>query len=151
MNHTSGRQRSLKDRFYKHRRPSYINSEVSKHINCALVEEEVKKCHACLVSTLTVTREPLNMSPLPTKPWTEVSTDFGKVPGHDIHFMVISDDFSRYPVVDTLTALTARAIIPVLDKVISQFGVMETLKSDNRPPFNSQAFADFAEARGFKH
>ena len=98
-----------------------------------LVEKEVRKCHACQVSKLTVTREPLNMSPLPTKLWTEVSTDFGKVPGHDIHFMVISDELSRYPVVETVTALTARAVIPVLDKVRGQFGVMETLKSDNGP------------------
>jgi hypothetical protein len=33
--------------------------------------------------------------------------------------MVIIDEYSRYPVVETLTSLTAKSVIPLLDKTFS--------------------------------
>jgi hypothetical protein len=43
-----------------------------------LVEEKVKSCLACQVTTLRNTKEPLQMSELPKQPWTELSMDFGR-------------------------------------------------------------------------
>lgn len=61
-----------------------------------LVEQCVKSCMACQVSTPVTTREPLRMSPLPEQAWQETSVDFGELPnGH--YLLVISDDYSRYP------------------------------------------------------
>ena len=88
-----------------------------------LVENTIRNCMACQVATPTVTREPLKMSPLPKRPWSELSTDFGQVPGSSSHFIVISDDYSRYVIVEDVNALTARAVIPVIDKEIGEFGV----------------------------
>jgi transposase InsO family protein len=116
-----------------------------------LVEKTIRSCMACQVATPTTTREPLRMSPLPQRPWSELSTDFGQVPGLNTHFMVISDDYSRYVVVEQVPSLTSKAVIPVLDKVISEFGIPSIIKSDNGPPFNSDAFAKFAKHKGFKH
>ena len=42
-----------------------------------LVEENIKNCHTCQISTHKPTREPLQMSPLPAALWAEVSADFG--------------------------------------------------------------------------
>ena len=42
-------------------------------------------------------------------------------------------------------------VIPVFDKVMSMFGIPEVLKSDNRPPFNSEQLFSFATHVGFKH
>jgi hypothetical protein len=47
--------------------------------------------------------------------------------------MVIIDEYSRYPVVETLTSLTAKSVIPLLDKTFSIFGIPKELKSDNGP------------------
>ena len=47
--------------------------------------------------------------------------------------------------------MTAKAVIPVLDKIIGEFGVPKTIKTDNGPPFNSSTFADFARYKGFHH
>jgi transposase InsO family protein len=65
--------------------------------------------------------------------------------------MVIIDDYSRYVIVESVPSLTAKDIIPVLDKVLSQFGVPDVIKWDNGPPFNSSAFTDFARYKGFRH
>ena len=117
----------------------------------SMVENTIRGCMACQVATPTITREPLKMSPLPRKPWSEISMDFGQVPGLAQHFMVISDDYSRYVIVEPVSSLSARAVIPILDKVIGQFGVPDIIKSDNGSPFNSKEFAEYASHKGFKH
>lgn len=64
---------------------------------------------------------------------------------------VITDEFSRYPVVDVTRLSFANATIPVLDKVISAFEIPKIIKSDNGSPFNSAAFEEFAKNIGFYH
>ena len=115
------------------------------------VERMIRNCMACQVVTTTNNREPLQMSPLPERPWSELSTDFGQVPGMNTHFMVISDDYSRYVIVEQVPSLHAKSVIPILDKVLGEFGVPDVIKSDNGPPFNSSSFADYANYKGFKH
>ena len=100
-----------------------------------LVESKVKSCTACLITTPECKREPLQMSPLPAAPWKEISVDFADLPNQE-YLLLITDDYSRYPVVD---------------KVFSEFGVPDVVKSDNGPRFNSKDFASFADDLGFKH
>ena len=49
------------------------------------------------------------------------------------------DQHSWYPIVEFTTSFFSTHRVP------------EVLQSDNGPPFNSQAFAEFAEESGFKH
>jgi hypothetical protein len=95
--------------------------------------------------------EPFKMSEMPSKPWTNVSADFcGPLPSGDYLF-VITDEYSRYPIVEIIKSESATAVIPVLDKVISTFGIPNVIKTDNGSPFNSFAFRQYAENIGFKH
>ena len=68
----------------------------------AAVERTVKNCLACQVATPTSAREPLQMSVLPSKPWTELSADFGHLPNGK-QLLVVTYEYSRYVVVDILT------------------------------------------------
>ena len=114
------------------------------------VEDTVKTCLSCQISTPLPAREPLKMSPLPTAPWTEISADFGHMPNGQ-YILVVSDEYSRYPIVDILDTISARAVIPRLDKIFAEFGIPTVLKTDNGPPFNSHDFATFAKHTGFTH
>lgn len=117
------------------------------------VEAAVKSCLACQSSTYdnNSSKEPLQMSEMPCGPWENLSMDFcGPLPTGDYLF-VITDEHSRYPVVEIVRSLTANNIIPILDKVISQFGCPKVIKSDNGPPFNSNAFKNYAQHMGFTH
>ena len=67
------------------------------------------------------------------------------------YLLLITDDFSRYPVVDIVKSTSAATVIPKLDEVFSEIGVPDVVKSDNGPPFNSKEFASFADDLGFKH
>ncbi|XP_041453633.1 uncharacterized protein LOC121406829 [Lytechinus variegatus] len=67
------------------------------------------------------------------------------------YLMVLIDEYSRYPVVETVSSVSAKSVIPILDKVLSVFGFPKVIKSDNGSPFNSQSFADYASHCGFQH
>ena len=91
------------------------------------------------------------MSELPSNVWEKLSNDFcGPFPS-GYYLMVIIDEYPRYPVVESLTSLTAKSVIPLLDKTFSIFEIPKELISDNGPPFDSQEFRKFADYVGFKH
>jgi len=115
-----------------------------------LVEAKVKSCGVCSVATPESKREPLRMSPLPAAPWKELSVDFAELPNKE-YLLLITDDYSRYPVVEIVKSTSATTVMPKLDKVFSEFGVPDIVRSDNGPPFNSKEFATFADDLGFKH
>ena len=118
--------------------------------NDNLVESKVKSCEACLIATPKCKREPLQMSLLPAAPWKEIIIDFNEIQNKE-YLLLITDDYSRYPVVETVKSTAAKTVIPKLDKVFSEFGVPDVVKSDNGPPFNSKEFTTFADDLGFKH
>ena len=112
-----------------------------------LVEENIKNYHTCQISTHKPAREPLQMSPLPTAPWAEVSADFGHLQNRK-YLLVVTDEYSRYVVVDILDSISTTKVLPRLDKI---FGRPVSLKSDNGPPFNSHEFKTYASITGFRH
>ena len=104
----------------------------------------------CQVTTRETTREPLQMSPLPEGPWKEVSVDFKELSGGG-YLLVVYDDYSRYPVVEVITSVSSKTVIPRLNKIFAEFGIPETVRSDNGPPFNSKEFGEFSQRIGFTH
>ena len=115
-----------------------------------ITEETVRNCNLCLVCTPQTNREPLQMSELPPAPWVEVSADFGQVE-EGLYILVIQDEYSRYPVVETVRSTSTKSTIPVLDKVFSEFGIPWQIKTDNGPPFNSDEFAAYMKLMGVQH
>ena len=115
-----------------------------------LVEENIKNCHTCQVSTHKPAREPLQMSPLPAAPWAEVSADFGHLQNGK-YLLVVTDKYSRYVVVDILDSISTTSVIPRLDKIFAEFGLPVSLKTDNGPPFNSHEFKTYTSITEFRH
>ena len=115
-----------------------------------MVERKTTSYGACQIATPRTTREPLQMSPLPASPWREVSVDFKQLSSCE-YLVVITVDYSRYPVVELVRSTSASTVIPQLDKTFSTFGIPEIVRSDNGPPFNGREFREFAQTLGFKH
>ena len=90
-----------------------------------IVEKKTTSCGACQIPTPRTTGEPLQMSPLPASPWREVSVDFKRLSSCE-YLLVITDDYSRYPVVERIRSTFASTVIPQLDKIFSTFGIPET-------------------------
>ena len=80
-----------------------------------------------------------------------LSADFyGPLPTGE-YLIVVTDDYSRFPIVDIVYSTSARVVVPVLDKTFSIFGIPDKLKTDNGPPFQGSEFASFAKHMGFTH
>ena len=115
------------------------------------VERMIKDCVECQSVCAQPRCEPLRMTQLPDRPWQKVSCDFKGPIANGDYLIVLLDEYSRFPVVDIVKSTNANSVIPVLDRIMSEFGIVETLKTDNGPPFQSEAFANFASEIGFKH
>ena len=102
-----------------------------------VVESKVNSCNACLITTPECKREPLQLSPLPAAPWKEVSVDFAEI-SNKKYLLLITDDYSRYPVEGIVISTSATTVIPKLDKVFSEFGVPDVVRTDNAPPLQQQ-------------
>ena len=91
------------------------------------------------------------MSELPDRKWQCLSADFGGPYPSGHYCLVIIDEYSRFPVVEIVKSTSAKTVIPVLDKVFSTFGILEVLKTDNGPPFNSHEMRAFMAKYNIKH
>lgn len=86
-------------------------------------EAEVHNCLACQANTPVTPIEPLKMSALLETPWHTVSVEFfGPLPTGE-YLLITTDDYTRYLVVEIVRSTSANTVIPVMDKVISMFGI----------------------------
>lgn len=63
----------------------------------------------------------------------------------------MTDDYSRYPIIETVKSTSGNTVLPVVDKVFSKFGIPNVVKTDNGPFFNSREFQSLAQTFGSKH
>ncbi|GFN92531.1 transposon ty3-g Gag-Pol polyprotein [Plakobranchus ocellatus] len=112
-----------------------------------LVESHLKECIPCQSSvTNAKQRDPLKISPLPKRPWDELSAGFaGPFPSGD-YLLIVIDDYSRFPEVEIVKSTSAHATIPKIISMFSRFGTPSVLKTDNGAPFSI-----FAQKYRFKH
>ena len=116
----------------------------------AQVKKFVEECPDCQAFTSKRTKEPIQPNTVPENCWEEVSVDlFGPLP-RKCHIVMVQDLASRYPTAKIVSNTSAKAVLPVLKDAYDTFGNPEVQKSDNGPPFNSKAMADFTEERGIE-
>lgn len=133
------------------RTKSFLRSKVWFPNLSDRVERAIKGCVACQTLSRGPNMEPLKMSELPSGPWKDLSADFcGPLPTGEYLF-VITDEYSRYPIVEIIRSVSANTVIPVLDKVLSEFSYPQTIKTDNGSPFQSYQFEQYAKHSGFRH
>ena len=95
--------------------------------------------------------EPLKMSGLPPAPWCDVSVYFaGPLPSGDM-LLVTTDDYSCFPEVEIIKSTSATNVITNLDNVFSRYGIPQTVRTDNGPPFQGEDFRNFVNDLGFTH
>lgn len=52
---------------------------------------------------------------------------------------------------DVISTVSFKVVEPRLNKIFAEFGIPETVRTDNGPPFNGKEFANFSQTLGFKH
>ena len=114
-----------------------------------MVQKHYEQC-SCQLESDTTRKTPLRMSEMPRAPWVEASLDFFG-PFDSIYLLVLVDDYSRFPIVDIISATSAAVVSERLDRIFSIFGTPEVIRTDNGPPFNGAEFTVFSNRAGFIH
>jgi hypothetical protein len=115
------------------------------------VKEMVEDCPQCQLSSRGNSPQPLQMTKMPSEPWSKLSLDFYGPLANGHYLLVTNDESTRFPVVDEVATTSAKCTIESLDKTFSEFGIPDEIKTDNGPPFTSHEFAEFCERHGIKH
>lgn len=113
-----------------------------------LVEQTVKSCEACQIAKERIVNHPVLMHEIPDDPWDQVAVDFYGPMKEDNHYLlVLTDLYSRYPIVQRIKSVPGESVIPILDKIFKTFGYPRLIRSDNGAPFNGQEWQKFTRNR----
>ncbi|UYV62970.1 K02A2.6-like [Cordylochernes scorpioides] len=113
------------------------------------IEELINNCSICQQTSRANLKEPLLPHQAPEYPWQKVGIDIFQI--ESSKYLLIVDYFSKYPEIYQLQDMTSDTIIRRLKRTFSNFGIPETLVSDNGPPFFSKEFQNFTRTWNIVH
>ena len=110
------------------------------------VQDMVQRCRTCAIYLMN-RPEPLLPTSFPERPWQSLAADFCE----NVDYLLVVDYFSRYVEVCAMQkSKTAMEVCRAMKSIFSRYGIPEKVKSDNRPPFNSGEYLQFANEWGFE-
>ena len=114
------------------------------------IEQIVKSCSECQQSRPSPQVAPLHPWEWPNRPWARLHIDFaGPLQGK--MFMVLVDSHSKWIEVIPMSDTTSAATIQKLRTLFAQFGIPESIVSDNGPQFTSAEFSQFCHTNAIRH
>ena len=114
------------------------------------IEQYVRNCATCQMSTKDPPVTPLHPWEWPQSPWTRVHADFAG-PFLGKMYLILIDAHSKWMEVHITSTATSAVTINKLKLTFSSLGLPEILVTDNGPAFSSQEFAAFSKANGIRH
>lgn len=114
------------------------------------IESTVRNCTACQMHQSTPPVAPLHPWSWPTRPWARLHLDYaGPVEGKMI--LILVDAHSKWIEAICTHGSTSTVVIDELRTLFAQFGLPETIVTDNGPCFVSAEFETFLLRNGIKH
>ena len=113
------------------------------------IKSIVNKCEKCLIHCRHNQKEPNIPIDIPIVAWKTMATDLFVF--QDKTYIIIIDLFSRFPVVKQLRGENTKIVLDALKDKFSDFGIPETIISNNGPCYKSQEFRGFCTKFEIKH
>ncbi|KAA3675474.1 uncharacterized protein DEA37_0000888 [Paragonimus westermani] len=111
------------------------------------IESTVRSCESCALAAKAPPRVNTIPWPEPKGPWARIHIDFARPLKGEYYFVVV-DAYSKWPEVIPMSLASTSTTVTALGQLFSQFGVPESIVSDNGPQFTSMAFVNFCKAMG---
>lgn len=122
-------------------RGSYWWPEMNKQI-----VDYCLRCIPCQRNVLVSRPEPLKRRKMPHSPWESVCIDFLQ-PDAQTHVLVLVDNYSRFLIAKIMRKTDAQTVAITLEEIFQTYGYVNTILSDNGPPFNAEAFEKYLSER----
>jgi len=113
------------------------------------IEKLIKECTACEEHQPKQQKEPLIPHEIPPTPWMKLGTDLFEL--DKVHYLLITDYHSKYPVVYKLNSTTSHTIAHMTLKTFSMFGIPREIVSDNGPQYVGAPYQEMCDNLGIKH
>ena len=114
------------------------------------IDKLVKSCDTCQECQPSQIAEPLLQHEIPTRPWSKLGTDLFMF--NDNQWLIIADYYSKFQIVKKLPdPCPSRVVVAVTKEVFGEYGIPDTVISDNGPHFNSVQYREFAKSWNFDH
>lgn len=110
------------------------------------LETLIRNCSNCIEERTNIKETFMYETP-PTRPMEKIGLDLFKL---NKWYLIITDYYSRYFEIFSLTAMTEDDIIEKVKEFFSRFGICSVCRSDNGPQFQSK-FKQFSKDYKFKH
>ena len=95
-------------------------------------------------------KAPLIFTPIPEKPWENISIDLFSPLQDQRHILVVRCNLSRFPDAKIVRSTGTQYVLPALGEIYKNFGNPECHKYDNGPTFNGQEFHNWSTKQGIK-
>lgn len=114
------------------------------------IERMVKSCRNCALAAKAPVKAELHSWPTPSGPWKRIHIDFAG-PMNNQYFLVIVDAYSKWPEIIQMKEISTSITVSTLNHLFSQFGIPETVVSDNGTQFTSGEFSEFCSSLTIQH
>jgi hypothetical protein len=113
------------------------------------IEKVVNRCQICLKYRKANTKEPLECSEVPEKPWQVVGTDLFYFQGKN--YVILVDYFSKFVEFVMIPKLTSLNTINAIKSNFSRHGIPGIIRSDGGTQYTSEEFQHFLKEWHIKH
>lgn len=114
------------------------------------IKDTVRTCGICLKYRNKQLKEPMWVDEQERlTPWSKVGIDLFTL--HGKNYVLLMDYYSHYPEIALLKDTAASTVTTHVKSFFTRHGVPDTVRTDNGPQFNCQAFRDFSKMYGFEH
>lgn len=114
------------------------------------IEQLILSCNICQQTAKANQAEPIQSHEVPERPWEKVGIDLFQSKGK-MHLAMV-DYHSKFVEVRHLShSSAAEPVILAIKSIFAIHGIASEIITDNGPPFNSAAFAEFAYEWDFTH
>ena len=113
------------------------------------IKSMVQHCEKCLMNCRQNQKEPDILIEIPIVTWKVIASDLFVFNGKT--FILVVDLFSRFPVIRRLAGESSSVVLEAIKDILCDFGLPETIITDNGSCYKSQEFLDFCARFEIEH
>ena len=110
--------------------------------------QQPRNCQATQSTRCRQQQEGLSQYEGPAGPWKRLGIDYFK--WNQQRYLLIADYYSRFPIIRSVSTMSAAHLVTVLKTIFSEYGLPEELVSDKGTQFTSEQYTSFAEEYNIK-